>query len=250
MPVRRYSDACNSDENDILLTTFNRWNNKTVMTTIGENVAIRFGKTISLGISLGTSPPKMFGMTFEIFVNYINQLHISTHALLFKTFEQTMTLKYLSDTFIHWNDVKDDILWKLYVEQYLNQLIYKILHAYHIGTLKQPPPFMKFEQWKKLIIEKKQKHLQIMELFEKRKIKIMELFEFKKLKLNKMYEPPLKRRKLSNSVCISQNLDMLPIEKLNQLQTSLPFQPIFLPNVSDLHPSTIAYLIRLLLYRQ
>eukprot|EP01083_Nonionella_stella_P031540 86364_1 len=123
--------------------TINKWQSKRIAASIGANIWIRFGKS---GISLGLrwidkhrKAHSAYGLEFIDFLKHINDneiFSIQQRKHFIQTYEQTMTLKYLSDHFIHWPDVQSDIMWQRTVQCYLHQLRYLTLCAIHHNALR------------------------------------------------------------------------------------------------------------------
>eukprot|EP01083_Nonionella_stella_P242604 846106_1 len=118
--------------------TINKWKSKRIATSIGDNIWIRFGNaSISLGLRwVGKDHRRhsAYGLDFIDFVKNINNnaiFSIQQRKHLIQTYEQTMTLKYLSEHFVHWTDVENDIVWKQSVQCYLHRLRYLMLCAIH-----------------------------------------------------------------------------------------------------------------------
>eukprot|EP01084_Bolivina_argentea_P206113 351981_1 len=56
-----------------------------------------------------------------------------------KTYEQTVSLNYLQKRFKHWDDIKDNTLWKQSVQLYLSKLRFNILKAIYQKQLSRFP---------------------------------------------------------------------------------------------------------------
>eukprot|EP01084_Bolivina_argentea_P114417 203696_1 len=130
---------------------YNKWMDRRIETGIGEKIRIKFGnKGISLGIIYyvnGIRKSK-FGLSFDAFLKYINSeevFSIRERDKFIQSYEHTVDLAYLQKNFIHWKDVKDDILWQKSVQTYLQDLKFNILKA--IASKKFTQFHSKFVTW-------------------------------------------------------------------------------------------------------
>eukprot|EP01083_Nonionella_stella_P242605 846109_1 len=122
--------------------TINKWKSKRVATCIGDGIYLRFGNTsISLGLRWSEKDHKQhsaYGLDFIDFLKHLNNnvmFSVQQRRNLIQTYEQTMTLKYLSEHFVYWADVENDVHWKRSVQCYLDRLRYFMLSAIHHHAL-------------------------------------------------------------------------------------------------------------------
>ncbi len=136
------AEAYNQSVMQYQLPQIAKWKYRKIQAPIHHNIFIRFNKTISLGViyyDVSNKAIRESGINIQEFFDFINNKASQQWKLTFyNTYVFTITLGYVQKNFKHWNDVENNMAWKVSVNGYLNTLRFAVFQAIQMLVLTPP----------------------------------------------------------------------------------------------------------------
>eukprot|EP01083_Nonionella_stella_P123604 372502_1 len=107
----------------------NKWpNTKKNLLPIGRHIRLRLLSNNGVSLGLKSNGQWRFQQTMGDLIRFIKTHPISERRRLIEGYEQSLSLQYIKNNFVYWNDVKNDLVWQQSIELHLMKLKYSLLH--------------------------------------------------------------------------------------------------------------------------
>eukprot|EP01083_Nonionella_stella_P016568 46264_1 len=106
----------------------NKWpNTKKNLLPIGRHIRLRLLSNNGVSLGLKSNGQWRFQQTMGDLIRFIKTHPISERRRLIEGYEQSLSLQYIKNNFVYWNDVKNDLVWQQSIELHLMKMKYDLL---------------------------------------------------------------------------------------------------------------------------
>eukprot|EP01083_Nonionella_stella_P309619 1097315_1 len=89
---------------------------------IGQHICLRLLSNNGVSLGIHSNGKYKFKQTMDDLIRFIRTHHISERKRLIQGYEQSLSLEYIQNHFVHWNDVQNDLVWQQSIELHLMKL--------------------------------------------------------------------------------------------------------------------------------